>query len=158
MFKLIRVDASFTISDPTLFKMYAKIGPKWFMGTSKSGHWRLKCFRWSQVDPRGAQVRPMGGQGTPRWSQEKPQGAPGDPKGAQDDPKGSPRGAQSEPKRFTRGEGGCPRAPKHEKVDCSKSLKTFGSYSRNEDLEINLGPCWLMLGHLGSMLVHFGSS
>ena len=87
MFKLIRVDAFYTISDPKLFKMYAKIDPKWFMGTLKWSHWKSNCFRWSQVDPRGAQVRPKGGQGTPRWSQEKPQGVPGDPERAQDDPK-----------------------------------------------------------------------
>ena len=143
MFKLIRVDASFTISDPKLFKMYAKIDPKWFMGTSKSGHWRSKCFRWSQVDPRGAQVRPKGGQGTPRWSQEKPQGAPGDPKGAQDDPKGSPRGAQSEPKRFKRGEGGCPRRPKHEKVDFQSHEKPLVFVSKMK--------IWRsVLGHVGS--------
>ena len=123
MFKLVRVDAFYTISDPKLFKMYTKIDPKLLMGTSKWSHWMSKCFRWSQVDPRGAQVRPKGGQSSPRWSQERFQGVPGDPKRAQDDPKGSPRGAQSEPKRFTRGEGGCPRVPKHEKVDCSKSLK-----------------------------------
>ena len=61
LFKLIRVYAFYTISDPKLFKMYAKIDSKWFMGTSKWSHWRSKCFRWSQVDPRGAQVRPKGG-------------------------------------------------------------------------------------------------
>ena len=67
---------------------------------------------------------------TARWSQERPQGAPGDlqrgprePKRSQDEPKGSPRGAQSERKRFKRGEGGCQRGPKHDKHDCSKSLK-----------------------------------
>ncbi len=110
--KFIRVD--------TIWRILETQNGSW--GTSKWSDWWSKCFRWSQVYPRGAQVRPKGGQGTPRWSQEKPQGAPGDPKRAQDDPKGSPRGAQSEPKRFTRGEGGCPRAPKHEKVNCSKSL------------------------------------
>ena len=51
LFKLIRVDAFYTISDPKLFKMYTEIDPKLLRGTSKWSHWRSKCFRWSQVDP-----------------------------------------------------------------------------------------------------------
>ena len=151
LLKLIRVDAFYTISDPQLFKMCAKIDPKWLMGTSNWSHWRSKWFRWSQVDPRGAQVRPKGGQGTPRWSQEKPHG---DPKGAQDDPKGSPRGAQSEPKRFTKGEGGCPRAPKHENVDGAKSLKNHLFLPQKWR---SWSTFWAMLAHVGSSWVHVGA-
>ena len=107
--------------------------------------------KWTLGAPRCAQREV-------KVRQDGPKRNPKEPLGTQDDPKGSPMGAQSEPKRFTRGERGCPRAPKLEKVDCSKSLKTIGFYGKNEHLEVNFGPCWLMLGHLGSMLVHFGSS
>ena len=35
LFQLIRLNVFYTISDPKVFKMYAKIDPKWLMGTSK---------------------------------------------------------------------------------------------------------------------------
>jgi hypothetical protein len=73
------------------------------------------------------------------------------PKRAQGEPKVSPR----------RSEGAKVDAEERQnmkKVIVQNHSKTTGFHSKNKDLEVTFGPCWLMLGHLGSMLVHFGSS
>ena len=74
----------------------------------------------------------------------------------------TPKGAQGEPKVSPRGSEGV-KVDAQERQNTKKLIvqnhqKTTGFYSKNEDLEVTFGPCWLMLGHLGSMLVHFGSS
>jgi hypothetical protein len=63
---------SFTNSDPNLFKMYAKLIPELYMGTSKWNQRRSEWARWSQVDPRGAQVLTNGGRSMQIWLQERP--------------------------------------------------------------------------------------
>ena len=118
-----------------------------------------------QMEPSGPSGRPGAPKGRSKYAKMVPrvaQGAPGDPqrgprepKGTQDEPKGSPREAQSEPKRFKKGEGGCPRGPKHEQIDCSKSFKNMSFYTgKMKFLRSILGSEGFML----AMLVHFGST
>ena len=127
MFKLIRVDASFTISDPKFFKRYAKIDPKWPMGSQNGvigGQNASDGAKWTLGLPRCAQREVKVRQDGPKRGPKEPLGTPRGAQRAQAEPKGSPREAQSEPKRFKRGESGCPRRSKNEKVDFSKSLTT----------------------------------
>ena len=93
MFKLIRVDAFYTISDPKLFKMYAKIDPKWGMGRPLE----VNMFQMEPSGPQGRPGSPKGGQSTARWSQERPQGAPGDLQKSSWGPPEGPKGAQEGP-------------------------------------------------------------
>ena len=111
--------------------------------------------KWTLGAPRCAQREVKVRQDGPKRSPKEPLGTPRGPRM-------TPKGAQGEPKVSPRGSQGA-KVDAQERQNTKKLIvqnhkKTTGVYSKNEDLEVTFGPCWLMLGHLGSMLVHFGSS
>ena len=77
-FKLIRVNAFYTISDLKLFKMYASIDPKQSMGTSIWSHWRKKM---SPMEPSGPQGRPGEPKGRSKYAKMVAREAPRCPQG-----------------------------------------------------------------------------
>ena len=137
LLKLIRVNAFYVISDPQLVQMYAKINPKWSMGTSRwtiggqnvpdGAKWTLGAPRCAQREVKVRQDGPKRGPkellGTPRGAQGSPRGPRMSPKGAQGKPKVSPRGSKGAKVDAQEGQN-------MNKNDCSKSLKTLSFTSK----------------------------
>ena len=111
--------------------------------------------KWTLGAPRCAQREVKVRQDGPKRSPKEPLGTPRGPrmtpKGAQGEPKVSPRGSQG-------AKVDAQERQNTKKLIVQNQQKTIGFDCKTEDLEVNFGPCWLMLGHLGSMLVHLGSS
>ena len=116
----------------------ASDGAKWILGAPRCAQREVKV---RQDGPKRSPKEPLGTPRGPRMT----------PKGAQWEPKVSPRGSQG-------AKVDAQECQNTKKVIVQNHKKNNGFYTKNEDLEVNFGPCWLMLGHLGSMLVHFGSS
>ena len=118
MFELITVDASFTMSDPKLFKCIPKLiqngpwgsqngiiggqnvpdGAKWILGAPRCAQKEVKVRQdGPKRGPKEPLKSPRGVQGSLRWPRMSPKGADG-PKRGPKEPLEIPRGVQGSPR------------------------------------------------------------